>query len=71
MVNISFQVQHEVLQKRQKEKREMLDAVKKFRKGTMICILIVQLNFVKVNFIKTNNSLRRSESSVPNRVLFS
>ncbi|XP_023930259.1 probable rRNA-processing protein EBP2 isoform X2 [Lingula anatina] len=26
-------VQHEVLQKRQKEKREMLDAVKKYRKG--------------------------------------
>ena len=29
----------------------------------------IQLNFVKANFIKTNNSLRRSESSVPNRVL--
>jgi len=29
----------------------------------------VQLNFVKANFIKTNNSLRRSKSLVPNRVL--
>ena len=29
----------------------------------------VQLNFVKANFIKTNNSLRRSENLVPNRVL--
>ena len=28
-------VQQEVLQKRQKEKREMLDAVKKFRKGKL------------------------------------
>jgi len=31
--------------------------------------LIIQLNFVKANFIKTNNSLRRSKISVPNRVL--
>jgi len=29
----------------------------------------IQLNFVKANFIKMNNSLRRSKSSVPNRVL--
>jgi len=29
----------------------------------------VQLNIVKANFIKTSNSLRRSESSVPNRAL--
>ena len=29
----------------------------------------IQLNFIKANFIKTNNSLRRSKSSVPNRVL--
>ena len=29
----------------------------------------VQLNFVKANFIKTNNSLRQSKSSLPNRVL--
>jgi len=29
----------------------------------------IQLNFVKTNFIKTNNSLRRSKISVPNRVL--
>jgi len=29
----------------------------------------IQLNFVKANFIKTNNSLRRSKISVPNRVL--
>jgi len=29
----------------------------------------IQLNFVKANFIKTNNSLRRSECSVSNRVL--
>jgi len=29
-------------------------------------IIDIQLNFVKANFIETNNSLRRSESSVPN-----
>jgi len=29
----------------------------------------IQLNFVKANFIKTNNSLRRSKSSVQNQVL--
>ena len=29
----------------------------------------VQLNFVKANFIKTINSVRRSSISVPNRVL--
>ena len=29
----------------------------------------IQLNFVKANFIKTNNSLRRSESSVSNWIL--
>ena len=31
--------------------------------------IAIQLNFVKANFIKTNNSVRRSESSVPNRIL--
>ena len=31
--------------------------------------IYIQLNFVKANFIKTNNSLRRSKSSGPNRVL--
>jgi len=35
---------------------------------TVFCCFI-QLNFVKANFIKTNNSVRRSESSVPNRIL--
>jgi len=32
-------------------------------------MFVVQLNFVKANFIKTNNLLRRSKSSVPNWVL--
>ena len=32
-------------------------------------MLGIQLNFVKANFIKTNISLRRSKTSVPNRVL--
>jgi len=42
-----------------------------FLKKFSCCILctLVQLNFVKAKFIKTNNSLRRSKSSVPNRVL--
>jgi len=31
--------------------------------------ICIQLNFVKANFIKTNTSLRRSKSLVPNRVL--
>jgi len=35
----------------------------------MALLFHIQLNFVKANFIKTNNTLRRSESSVPNWVL--
>ena len=46
-----------------------------FKKSTRDMFLLqkknwlIQLNFVKANFIKTNNSLGRSKISVPNRVL--
>ena len=35
----------------------------------VIQLNFVRANFIKANFIKTNKSLRRSKSSVPNRVL--
>jgi len=33
-------------------------------------IITIQLNFVKANFIETNNVLRQTETLVPNQVLF-
>lgn len=39
IVLVFFKVQQEVLQKRQKEKKEMMEAVKKYRKGRCLSSL--------------------------------
>ena len=51
---LCYQVQHEVLLKRQKEKKEMMQQVKKFRKGssgdgfTLLMMGYAQLTVVKL-----------------------